>query len=118
MDIATFAQETGKMLDACGIFVVLAGVGLATVVAVISVFHAKSTHQVYRNYRHNLARSILLGLEFMVAGDIIRSVAGDLTLETVAVLGLIVIIRSMLSVEFEMEIEGRWPWKRSKKEVL
>lgn len=118
MEIATLAQEAGKTLDAIGIFIILAGVVLSTVVAGISLFKEHTIHKLYRAYRHNLARSILLGLELLVAGDIIRSVAGDLSFDTVVVLGMIVLIRSLISIEFEMEIEGRWPWKRPHKESI
>lgn len=118
MEITTLAQEAGKSLDAIGIFIILGGVVLSTIAAVTSLFKSRSVHQLYRAYRHNLARSILLGLELLVAGDIIRSVAGDLSFDTVIVLAIIVAIRSLISIEFEMEIEGRWPWKRPHKESL
>jgi hypothetical protein len=58
-------------------------------------------------------RSILLGLEFLVAADIIRTVAVQPSLENVTVLGLIVLIRTFLSFSLEVEIDGRWPWRRS-----
>ena len=53
--------------------------------------------------------SIILGLAFLIAGDIIRTVVVD-TLENVAILGLIILIRSFLSVTLHLEVEGRWPW--------
>jgi uncharacterized membrane protein len=58
-------------------------------------------------------RSILLGLEFLVAADIIRTVAVQPSLQNVAVLGLIVLIRTFLSFSLEVEIDGRWPWRRA-----
>lgn len=109
-----FALNAGTALDAIGVLLILAGVLASTAVVLVTVFKYKSVHDTYRSYRYNLARSILIGLEFLVAGDIIRTVAGDLTFNSVILLGLIVIIRSMLGVQFEMEIEGRWPWKRGK----
>lgn len=118
MEFTELAQAIGNGLDIFGVVIVVSGVLLSTVYALASVFSPKKLHDIYRTYRHNLARSILLGLELLVAGDIIRSVAGDLNFDTVLVLGLIVLIRSLLSIEFEMEIEGRWPWKRAKKDVL
>jgi uncharacterized membrane protein len=66
----------------------------------------------YRSLRQELGGAIVLGLEFLVAGDIIRTVAIDPTLRGVAVLGLIVLIRTLLSVALQIEIEGRWPWQR------
>ena len=56
-------------------------------------------------------RSIILGLEFLIAGDIIRTVVVADTLENVAVLGLIILIRTFLSVTLHLEVEGRWPWQ-------
>jgi hypothetical protein len=62
---------------------------------------------------NRVRRSILLGLEFLVAADIIRTVAVQPSLENVAVLGLIVLIRTFLSFSLEVEIDGRWPWRRA-----
>lgn len=109
-----FALNAGTILDAVGVAFILGGVLVSTIVALVTVFKFKSAHNTYRSYRYNLARSILIGLELLVAGDIIRTVAGELTLNSVLLLGMIVIIRSMLGIQFEMEIEGRWPWKRGK----
>jgi len=67
-------------------------------------------------FRSNLGRAILLGLEFLVAADIINTVAIEPTLDSVLVLGGIVIIRTFLSFSLEVEIEGRWPWQRAKQE--
>ncbi len=67
-------------------------------------------------FRKTLGRSILTGLELLVAADIIRTVAVEPTLESVLVLGLIVIIRTFLSFSLEVEIDGRWPWQSRKAE--
>ena len=113
-DFALFAQTSGQLLDAAGIVVILAGALASTLAIIVTALKQRSIHNLYRTYRHNLARSILIGLEFLVAGDIIRSVAGNLSLDSVVILAIIVVIRSLLGVEFEMEIEGRWPWQRGK----
>ena len=68
------------------------------------------------NFRSSLGRAILLGLEFLVAADIINTVAVTPTLMSVAVLAGIVIIRTFLSFSLEVEIEGRWPWDRKRGE--
>ncbi|WP_375402006.1 DUF1622 domain-containing protein [uncultured Sphingomonas sp.] len=62
-------------------------------------------------FRSNLGRSILLGLEFLVAADIVNTVAIEPTLDSLAVLAGIVLIRTFLSFSLEVEIEGRWPWQ-------
>jgi uncharacterized membrane protein len=67
----------------------------------------------YRTYRQGLGRAILLGLEFLIAGDIRRTVGVAPTLENVFILGLIVVIRTFLSVALQLEVEGRWPWQRT-----
>lgn len=115
-DFALFAQSAGQLLDAIGVAVILVGVVASTIGIIVTALKKRTIHDLYRMYRHNLARSILIGLEFLVAGDIIRSVAGNLSFDSVIILAVIVVIRSLLGVEFEMEIEGRWPWKRANNE--
>jgi uncharacterized membrane protein len=65
----------------------------------------------YRRLRQDIGRGILLGLEFLVAADIIRTVAVEPTLDGVLVLGLIVLIRTFLSMALQVELEGRLPWR-------
>jgi uncharacterized membrane protein len=66
--------------------------------------------EIYESYRRQLSQGILLGLEFLVAADIIGTVAVEPTFRSVGVLGLIVAIRTFLSFTLEVEIAGRWPW--------
>jgi uncharacterized membrane protein len=73
----------------------------------------QGVEEAYRIVRTVFGRSILLGLEFLVAADIIRTVAVQPSLQNVAVLGLIVLIRTFLSFSLEVEIDGRWPWQRA-----
>ena len=63
-------------------------------------------------YRQDVGRAILLGLEFLIAGDLIRTVVVAPTMQNVAVLGLIVLIRTFLSLSLQLEIEGKLPWQR------
>lgn len=102
-------EVTGTALDGVGVLVVVVGAMLATV----RVMHRGSKEQTssYQLYRQDLGRAILLGLEFLVAGDIIRTVVVSPTLQNVIILGLIVLIRTFLSIALELEIEGRWPWE-------
>ena len=67
-------------------------------------------------FRSNLGRSILLGLEFLVAADIINTVAVEPTIQSLIVLAGIVLIRTFLSFSLEVEIEGRWPWQKKRPE--
>lgn len=71
----------------------------------------------YEKLRSGLGRSLILGLEFLLAADVVRTVALDATLESVAVLGLLVLIRTFLSWALIVEIEGRWPWQAHRANV-
>lgn len=66
----------------------------------------------YKDLRQDLGKGILLGLEVLVAGDIIATVVTEPTMDRVLALGIIVIIRTLLSLSLEVEIEGKWPWNR------
>ena len=81
----------------------------------LAVSPLSRTHRagvVYTNLQRQLSRGILLGLEFLVAADIIRTVAVEPTFRSVGVLGLIVLVRTFLSFTLEVEVTGRWPWQR------
>jgi uncharacterized membrane protein len=66
---------------------------------------------VFRAFRYRLGRAIILGLELLVAADILRSISAEPTLTDVLVLGIIVLIRTFLSFSLEVELDGRWPWQ-------
>jgi uncharacterized membrane protein len=70
----------------------------------------------YEQYKVHLGKALLLGLEFLVAADIIRTVALEPTLQNVVILGLLVVVRTFLSWSLVVEIEGRWPWQRPPEE--
>ncbi len=101
----------GLGLDAMGVVIVAVGALVALLHA--ALHPARTVGDRYRTLRENLGRAILLGLEFLIAGDIIRSVVVDPTLMNVAVLGLIVLVRTFLSMTLQLEVEGRWPWQRA-----
>jgi uncharacterized membrane protein len=65
----------------------------------------------FESYKHQIGRSLLLGLEFLVAGDVVRTVALEPTLGNVAVLGMLVLVRTFLAWSLAVEIEGHWPWQ-------
>ena len=112
MDVFAIAQMIGKLLDLFGVMIILAGVIYATGVVAIDYVRSPKLDHLYALYRKMLGRSILLGLEFLVAGDIIRSITGTPDFTSVGVLAIIVIIRSFLAITFEMEVDGRWPWQK------
>ena len=95
---------------------------LAVVIIVVAIFYStgrfliqaaarRAIRERYEQLKISLGRSLLLGLEILVAADIVRTVALEATLQSVAVLGLLVLIRTFLSWALVVEIEGRWPWR-------
>ena len=100
-------------IEVVGILTVVLGLVLAGVRGLLAATGGGGAEAAYRVVRTVFGRSILLGLEFLVAADIIRTVAVQPSLENVAVLGLIVLIRTFLSFSLEVEIDGRWPWRRA-----
>src|SRR5207237_7511924 len=100
----------GVAVDGVGVFIVAAGAILAT--ARLLVHRSHNSGNYYSLYRQDIGRAILLGLEFLIAGDIIRTVVVAPTIQNVVVLGLIVLIRTFLSLSLQLEIEGRLPWRR------
>jgi uncharacterized membrane protein len=103
------AEGVGKAVDAAGIVAIVVGALIATV-AFAAALRSSPVAEAYRSYRRGLGRAILLGLELLVAADIIRTVAIEPTFESVGVLAVIVLIRTFLSFTLEVEISGRWPW--------
>jgi len=103
-------EVVGFAIDGIGVLIIVVGAAIATF-----RFLFRRTDVSYSAFRQDLARSILLGLEFLIAGDIIRTVVVAPTLENVLVLGIIVFIRIVLSISLHMEIEGRWPWQQAEK---
>ena len=73
--------------------------------------HRGRREEDYKAFRESLARALMLGLEILVAADIIETVALETTLASVTVLGLLVLIRILLSWSLTVEVEGRWPWQ-------
>ena len=100
---------TTLAIEAVGIAVILGGAIVSGIVYARAAL--RSDPDAYKNVRSNLGRSILLGLELLVAADIINTVAIEPTLESLAVLAGVVLIRTFLSFALEAEIEGRWPWQ-------
>jgi uncharacterized membrane protein len=100
-------------VEVIGILTLVLGLAAALVRGGLALLGGRGAEEAYRVVRTVFGRSILLGLEFLVAADIIRTVAVQPSLQNVAVLGLIVLIRTFLSFSLEVEIDGRWPWRRA-----
>jgi uncharacterized membrane protein len=111
MHFATTVEGVGKAIDGLGVGVTVLGVVGALVLYVTRPQPPDATTSRYRLLRQRIGRSILLGLELLVAGDIIRTVAISPTFVSVGVLAAIVAIRTFLSFTLETEVTGRWPWQ-------
>ena len=110
MTFVGVVELIGKAVDVTGVAVIVAGALLAAVAT------ATRRHRIdaspYEWFRRQLGRYILLGLEFLVAADIIRTVAITPTVESVLVLAGIVLIRTFLSFSLQVEVTGTWPWQK------
>ena len=104
-------HATTRAIEVGGTAIIVIGVVLATA-RYLRDLGSGSREDAFHRYRSGLGRSILLGLEVLVAADIINTVAIEPTLNSLAVLAGIVAIRTFLSFSLEVEIEGRWPWQK------
>lgn len=107
-------ETVGKAIDGVGVAVIAIGALISAAGAVPRL--RRKSDDVYRVFRQQLGRSILLGLEFLVAADIIRTVAVTPDARSVAVLGGIVLIRTFLSFSLELEVTGYWPWQKNRQQ--
>ncbi|MCA1825195.1 MAG: DUF1622 domain-containing protein [Mycobacteriales bacterium] len=113
MSFTDFVETIGKAADIAGVVVTVFGVaGALLAFAARVVRPSEPPVDAYRELRRNVGRSILLGLELLVAGDIIRTVAISPTFTSVGVLAVIVAVRTFLSFTLEVELTSRWPWQR------
>ena len=112
--IHEFIDMIAKGIEILGVTFVVVGIVLATWTYLKDGFSLRDWSRAFREYRANLARGILLGLEMLVGADIISTITAPLTGESVLLLGGIVLIRTFLSFSLETEIEGCWPWQRAR----
>lgn len=116
MGFQEMIEAVGKVVDGVGVAAIVLGAIVSTLVAVVALLRRNHPDVVYHRYRRSLGRSILVGLELLVAADIIRTVAVAPSYRSVGVLGLIVLIRTFLSFSLELEVSGRWPWQAKRGE--
>ena len=110
------AHIVAKVVELSGIAIIALGAFGTLALFLLRFARRANRDEAVANFRSSLGRAILLGLEFLVAADIINTVAVEPTLLSVAVLAGIILIRTFLSFSLEVEIEGRWPWQRKKGE--
>lgn len=102
-----------RAVEIAGVAIIVIGAAVSLIVFLRQMLRPRNREAAIAAFRSDLGRSILLGLEFLVAADIINTVAIEPTLDSLAVLAGIVAIRTFLSWSLEVEIEGRWPWQRN-----
>lgn len=112
--LAQVAEMITTGIEAAGVGIIVAAALIATALFLRDGFGAAGWGTAYERYRANLGRGILLGLELLVAADIVGTVAAPLDIRTIGVLAIIVLIRTFLSFSLEVEIKGHWPWQDSR----
>ena len=110
--VRSFAEWSAAGIEAVGIAIIALVLAWSLLICGVELTRGISRSEVYTRARRRIARGILLGLEFLVAADIIHTVAVDLTFESVGVLAIVVAIRTFLSFTLELESSGRWPWQK------
>jgi uncharacterized membrane protein len=110
MEVREFVEIAGTAAEIAGVVLIVGGLVIAT--ARYALVRRAAAASPYQRYRQDLGRAILLGLEVLVAADIVRTVAFTPTMDSVLVLAMIVGIRTFLSWSLALELEGRWPWQR------
>ena len=110
-DFKNVVDAVSKVIDGAGVSIIVVGLVVATGAFVLALRVQDRAQMAYRVYRQQVGKAILLGLEFLVAGDIIRTVAVAPTFAGVGVLAILVAVRTFLSFTLDVELSGRWPWQ-------
>jgi uncharacterized membrane protein len=113
MTIRLVIEWASLMIEVLAVVIIVSSVIMAVIShgTVRFLFHVE-TPGAFAAYKHQLAKPLLLALDFLVAGDVVKTIALEPTLNNVAVLGFLVIIRTFLSWSITVEMEGHWPWQR------
>ena len=115
MEFDEAVAAVARAIEVVGIAVLVVGALIASAAFLVRLSRRVAFAESYDAYRADLGRAILLGLEFLVAADIVGTVAIEPTFRSLGVLALIVVIRTFLSFTLEAEIHGRWPWQQGEK---
>ncbi len=114
-DFLSTAHWIAYVLEACGVLFIVGGFILA---GLLYLKHCRkiSTHTAYVEFRHRTGRSIILGLDFLIAADIIKTITFDHSVENISILAVVVLVRTFLTMALHVEIEGCWPWEQWRKQ--
>jgi uncharacterized membrane protein len=105
--VSDWIHLVGTCIEVFGVFIIVVGIVWST-----SLFVLPSEKWLYDRYRIRIGRSLLLGLEVLVAADIVKTIAIELTFTSLGLLAGLVLVRTFLSWSLVLEIDGRWPWQR------
>ena len=106
-----YIELAAKIIESAGVIIIAAGSLFFILRYLILLFLSKE--KTFTELRHELGKAILLGLEVLVAADIIATVSTEPTMNSVLVLGVIVFIRTFLSLSLQVELEGQFPWQKN-----
>lgn len=110
--IEPIAEWCAAIMEVMGVLIIICLALYALVFGILQLLKKNKAETIFSQVRQRLGRGILLGLEFLVAADIVHTVAVELTFTTVGVLAIIVLIRTFLSFTIEVELTGHWPWQK------
>jgi uncharacterized membrane protein len=116
METHGYIGVVGEIIDIAGVVVIATGALIGVVMFLRDLSRQVQIIDAYGRLRTFLGRSLLLGLEFLVAGDVIKTVAVEPTFDSVVVLAIIVLVRTVLSLSIDVEVDGRWPWQAAQQE--
>jgi uncharacterized membrane protein len=106
--IGHWIRLVGGLIELFGVLVIVLGIGWSSYV----FMRRRTAEPAYEAYKVRVGRSLLLGLEILVAADIVKTIALDLTFRSLGLLAGLVLVRTFLSWTLVLEVEGRWPWQR------
>ena len=106
--VSNLIHLVGVCIEIFGVFIIVAGIVWSTVLFA----RRRNIERHYDQYKIRIGRSLLLGLEVLVAADIVKTIAIQLTFSSLGLLAGLVVVRTFLSWTLVLEIEGRWPWRR------
>ena len=100
------------ILEYASAAIIVLGILFSSIFTAVKFFRKQGRSTIFDSYRIMVGRCIILGLEILIAADIIRSLALQITIQSVGLLAIIVLIRTFLSFSLEVETNGRWPWQK------
>jgi len=112
MGLQEITHVTAEVFEALGVTILAIGIAIGVIQLLRTRFTKKTASKAVAEFRVQIGQTMLLGLEVLIAADIVKTVAVDVTLVNMSALGLLVAVRTFLSWSLELEIDGCWPWQK------